>query len=130
MSNAPDVLFGLVPLLRAVVRSEANATDTAVTADDSGTLFINLSTSEHNYTLPTLTDGKGKHWLFFAGDSTAALVVTGGTVDKMMGGDSAVGDKMTSSSQIGDWALVVCDGTYYYVICGSAADSDGWDTST
>lgn len=129
MSNAPTVLLGLMPLLRAVVRSGTSDTSTTVTADDSGTLFVNLSTSAHTYTLPTLALGAGKHWFFFNGDTTAETIVTGGTTDKILGGDNAAADTMTDSSQIGDWALVVCDGTWYYFICGSAADSDGWDAS-
>ena len=129
MSNAPTVLLGLMPLLRAVVRSSTSATATAVTADDSGTLFVDLSTSSHTYTLPTLALGAGKHWLFFAGDTTASTVITGGDTDKILGGDNAAADTMTSASVLGDWALVVCDGTWYYFICGSAADSDSWDAS-
>lgn len=129
MSNAPDVLMGLVPLFRAVVRSSDTETTTAVTADDSGTLFVNLSSSEHNYTLPTLALGKGKHWIFFNGHTSQATVITGGTSGKMMGGDNSSGNTMTDSSYIGDWAIVICDGTYYYVICGSAANDDSWDSA-
>ncbi|KKL78407.1 hypothetical protein LCGC14_2025160 [marine sediment metagenome] len=132
MSNAPDVLFGLVPLVRAVVRSSSSATDTAVTADDSGTLFINLSTSAHTYTLPTLALSKGKHWLFFNGQSTAALSITGGTTDKIIGVDDLNGDTITCGGEAGDIAIVICDGTWYYAITMSGKPSTAgvWTVSS
>lgn len=123
MSNAPTVLFGLVPLIRAVVRSAADATATAVTADDSGTLFINLSTSAHTYTLPTLALGKGKAWIFFNGQSTASLTITGGTTDKIIGVDDLHADTITCGGEAGDCAIVICDGTWYYAITMSGKPS-------
>lgn len=115
MSNAPTVLLGLVPLIRAIVRSSTSATATTVTADDSGTLFVDLSTSAHNYTLPTIALGAGKHWVFFNGQTTAAITITGGTESVMMVNDSVIAKSVASGHVIGDCALVVCDGTYYYV---------------
>ncbi len=115
MSNAPTTLLGLVPLIRAIVRSSATATATAVTADDSGTLFINMSTSAHTYTIPTLALGAGKHWMFYNGEGTAAIAITGGTASKMMVDDSATATTNTSAAHaVSDCALVVCDGTNYY----------------
>ena len=132
MSNAPDVLFGLVPLLRAVVRSETNATDTAVTADDSGTMFVNLSTSAHTYTLPTLDLAKGKHWLFFNGQDSQSLTVTGGTTDKIIGVGDPEADSITSDAVEGSACLIVCDGTWYYAITWSGAVSTAgvWTVAT
>ena len=121
MSNAPDVLMGLVPLVRAVVRSSASATATTVTADDSGTMFINLSTSTHTYTLPTLALSAGKHWIFFNGQATASLAITGGTTDKIIGVNDLTGDTITSDTKAGSAAIVVCDGTWYYAITTSGA---------
>ena len=121
MSNAPDVLMGLVPFIRAVVRSSASATATAVTADDSGTLFIQMSTSDHTYTLPTLALAAGKHWIFFNGQTTGKIVITGGTTDKIIGVDDLTGDTITSDAVAGSAAIVFCDGTWYYAITTSGA---------
>jgi hypothetical protein len=120
MSNAPDVLFGLVPLVRATVRSATDATATTVTADDSGTLFINLSTSAHTYNLPAVADGKGKHWLFYDADTTAAMKVAS-TAANIMGVDSATGTTLTDGSVLGDCVLIIGDGTNYFafVISGT-----------
>ena len=132
MSNAPTVLFGLVPLIRAVVRSSASATATTVTADDSGTLFVNLSTSTHTYTLPTLALSAGKHWLFFNGQTTASLAVTGGTADKIIGVDDLTGDTITSDAVAGSACLIICDGTWYYAITWSGAPTTAgvWTVSS
>lgn len=120
MSNAPTVLLGLVPLIRAVVRSATTDTATAVTADDSGTLFVNLSTeTDHNYTLPTVALGKGKTWVFFAGQTTSTMTITGGSTDVMMCNDDAAADANQAAADAGAWAIVVCDGTYYYCLEGS-----------
>ena len=115
MSNAPTVLMGLVPLIRAVVRSSTTATATTVTADDSGTLFVNLSTSAHTYTLPVVALGAGKSWMFFNGDGTSTIAVTSGTADVMMCDDDAAATTNTSSTDaVGDCLWVIGDGTYYY----------------
>jgi len=118
MGNAPTVLFGLVPLVRAVVRSATDATATTVTADDSGTLFVDLSTSTHTYTLPTATLGKGKCWMFMK-CADANMSITGGTVDVMMADGTTLVDTVTystASHKIGSACLVICDGTYFYAI--------------
>ncbi|KKL78406.1 hypothetical protein LCGC14_2025150 [marine sediment metagenome] len=122
MSNAPDVLFGLVPLVRAVVRSGSTTTATTVTADDSGTMFVNLGTSgTHTYTLPTLALSKGKHWIFFNGQTTNSLAITGGTTDKIIGVDDLNGDTITSDAKAGSAAFIFCDGTWFYAITTSGA---------
>ena len=113
MSNAPTVLFGLVPLVRAVVRSSTTATGTTVTEDDSGTLFVNLSTSAHVYTLPAVANGKGKSWLFFNGDGTSTIAVASTAANLKI--DDLTGTTCTSTTTgIGDSILVIGDGTYYY----------------
>ena len=117
MSNAPTVLMGLVPLIRAVVRSAATGTlTTTVTADDSGTLFISLTTGTNNYVLPTVALGAGKHWWFFNGETTNVITITGGTASVMMVNDSVIAKSAASAGAVGDSCLVVCDGTYYYVL--------------
>jgi len=120
MSNAPTVLFGMVPLVRCTVRSSASATATTVTEDDSGSLFINLSTSIHTYTLPPVANGKGKSWLFYDADTTAAMKVAS-TAANFMAVDSATGTTLTDGAAIGDCLLVIGDGTNYFgfVISGT-----------
>ena len=113
MSNAPSQLFGLVPLVRATVRSSGTETGTTVTEDDSGTLFIDLSTSSHTYTLPAVANGTGKSWMFYDGETTSAVKVVSPAAD-IMGMDSATGTTITSNSQIGDALLVIGDGTNYF----------------
>ena len=119
MSNAPTVLFNLVPLVRAVVRSSTTASETTVTPDDSGTLFANLSTSAHIYTLPAVADCEGKSFIFMNCETTQTLAVTGGTADLIMGGaDGNLADTVTCGAQAGDWCTVIGDGTYYYLLAG------------
>jgi len=117
MSNAPTVLFGDVPVYRAVVRSATTDTATTVTADDSGTLFVNLSTSAHTYTLPTVALGKGKIWHFLNAETTQTLVITGGSTDLIMGGsDGNLADSITCAANAGESTSILCDGTYYYAL--------------
>lgn len=116
MSNAPTVLMGLVPLTRAVVRSSTSATATTVTADDSGSFFVNLSTSAHTYTLPAVADGAGKCWWFFNGDGTTTIAITSGTASIMLCDDAAATTNTSAAHAIGDCCMVIGDGTYYYCI--------------
>ncbi len=115
MSNAPTQLFGLVPLVRATVRSSASATATTVTEDDSGSFFINLSTSAHTYTLPAVAQGKGKSWIFYNAETTAATKVAS-TAANMMCTDSATGTTATDDSVLGSCLWVLGDGTNYFAI--------------
>ena len=131
MSNAPTVLFGLVPLIRAIVRSASTDVATAVTADDSGTMFVNLGTSgTHVYTMPTLALGKGKHWLFFNGQTTNSFSITVPT-DKGIGVDDLLTTTWTSDAVAGSAAIVICDGTWYYAITTSGAKTTAgvWTTA-
>ena len=116
MSNAPTVLYGDVPLIRAVVRSETSDTATTVTGDDSGTLFVNLATAIHTYTLPTLTLGKGKSWVFFNADGTAQIKIVSGTATKLKTSDAAVTTVTETNHEIGGCMLVICDGTWFYCL--------------
>ena len=112
MSNASTLLLNLVPLIRATCRSVAATTATTVTPDDSGTLFISLATGVHTYTLPAVADGKGKVFIFFQADTTAAVKVAS-TAANIMGVDSATGTTLTSGALIGDCAMIIGDGTNY-----------------
>ena len=115
MSAAPTVLFGLVPLVRAVVRSGATATTTTVTPDDSGSLFVNMSTSAHVYTMPAVADGKGKCFIFFNGEGTQTIAVASTAANFKV--DDLTGTTCTSTTHaIGDCIIVIGDGTYYYGI--------------
>jgi len=121
MSNAPTQLFGLVPLVRTTVRSAATGNlTTTITPDDSGTLFISLTTGTHAYVLPAVADGKGKSWLFFNAETTQAISVAS-TAANMMGIDSATGTTITSDAVLGSALLVIGDGTNYFafVIMGT-----------
>jgi len=114
MSNAPTQLFGLVPLVRCTVRSAATGNlTTTITPDDSGTLFINLTTGTHAYTLPAVADGIGKSWLFYKAETTTTMSVAS-TAANMMGVDSATGTTITSDAVLGSCLLVIGDGTNYF----------------
>ena len=114
MSNAPTQLFGLMPLVRATVKSATTGNlTTIVTPDDSGTLFISLTTGTHAYTLPAVVDSKGKCYLFFDGETTQAITVAS-TAANIMGVDSAAGTTLTSGGAIGDCAMIIGDGTNYF----------------
>ncbi len=133
MSNAPTVLFGPAPLARAVVRSSASATATTVTPDDSGTMFINLGTSgTHTYTLPAVADCEGKCFIFFNGQTTNSLAITGGTADKIIGVDDLTGDTITSDAVAGSCCIIIGDGTWYYAITTSGAQTTAgvWTVSS
>ena len=132
MSNAPTVLMGLVPLIRAVVRTAATSNQTTtVTADDSGTLFVSMDGgTTHTFTLPTLALGAGKHWIFFNGQSTSYMTITGPT-DKIIGSDDVTATSIISDAVAASAAIVVCDGTWYYAITTSGAKTTAgvWTTA-
>lgn len=113
MSNAPTMLMGLVPLIRATVRSAATGNlTTTVTPDDSGTMFISLTTGTHAYTLPAVADAAGKHFIFFDGETTQSITVTSPANDIM--GNNTTADVATSNADLGDCLMVFSDGTNYF----------------
>ncbi len=115
MSNAPSVLMGLVPLIRATVNSGLATTATTVTEDDSGSMFVNLSTTGHTYTLPTVAAGKGKCWIFFHANTTGTFTISGTAI---VGYDSAAGTALASPAETGPYAIIIGDGTYYFAMLG------------
>lgn len=120
MSNAPTVLFGLMPFARAIVRSAATGDlTTNVEADDSGTMFVSLTTGTNNYVLPVVSECAGKCFIFFDGESTAAITITGGTADKIMGVDDTAATTVYDTHVLGSWGMIVGDGTYYYFLQGT-----------
>ena len=115
MSNTPTLLLGLVPLIRATVRSAATGNlTTTVTPDDSGTMFISLTTGTHGYTLPAVADSKGKCFTFFNAETTQAITVTSPAND-IKGGDTTA-DVATSAGALGDCGIFISDGTNYFLI--------------
>lgn len=117
MSTAPTVLMGPAPLLRAIVRSSTTAANVTITPDDSGTLFVNLATNASiTYTLPTVAASAGKVYWFMNAGSTSYSVIISSTTTNFVGGDSAASTTMTSDAVIGSNAMVVSDGTNYYLL--------------
>lgn len=94
--------------------AEADASITVVPSD-SGVLFVNKYTTETTYTLPLVADGAGKAFWFYNGQGSAAIKVAAQTAI-LMGGDSATGTVLTSSSNTSDSCVVFGDGTNYYGI--------------
>lgn len=129
MSNAPTVLVGNNPIFRAIVRSATTDTATTVTEDDSGTMFINLSTTgAHTYTLPSVANGAGKYWWFFNGQTSYAFVISDpDSADSIMANDDTSADTLTSPAEVGSWALVIGDGTDYFALVGGGeTDMPTW----
>ena len=119
MSTAPTILFGLVPLIRATVDSATNATTTTVTADDSGTLFLDRSTSTHTYTLPAVALSAGKTYLFMKCADANMVISSAGSLDDIIADGDTAADTVTygtSSHKTGSACLVFGDGTNHFVI--------------
>ena len=119
MSTAPTVLMGLVPLIRATARSAATGNlATTVTPDDSGTMFISLTTGTHAYTLPAVAASKGKCFIFAIAEATAAGTVASPAAD-IIGVDSVAGTTLTCIATKAGSVTLVSDGTNYFVIGSS-----------
>ena len=123
-----DVAMNSLPF-RGIAINDATNNTAAVTvyASDSGILFINEYAGSTAYTLPAVADGKGK-WFVFFGGVAQDIVITGATSVLVGGNASAglVGATVTGGGAIGIWALVIGDGTKYYVIPGTGT----WTYST
>ena len=119
MSTAPTMLMGLVPLIRATARSAATAAlTTTVTPDDSGTMFISLTTGTHAYTLPAVAASAGKCFIFAIAEMTAGKTVAS-TAANIVGIDSVTGTTLTSAAAAGGSITLVSDGVNYIVIGSS-----------
>ncbi len=116
MSNAPSVLLGDVPAIRAFSSSSATETAVTVTKDDSGTIFVDKSSNHLIYDLPTVAESAGKiFWFINAG--TGNMSIRGGTVDRMIALNDGAADYIefsTSGQKTGAAVMVTCDGTYYF----------------
>ena len=123
MSTAPTTLLGLVPLIRALVNSATDATATTVTADDSGSLFIDKSTSTHTYTLPAIALGAGKAFMFFKLGTGTMTIASAGSLDNIVAFNDVAADSVsfgTTNEKIGGAMLIIGDGTYWYAMNMSA----------
>lgn len=109
------------PQLRTVVSSAAVGATVALTAAQSGGVFINASTSgSPSWTLPTAANGL--NYTFITGNTTAGFTVTGAQVIHFK--TSASGTVLTSTTTltntqgtaiVGDTISLVSDGTSWYM---------------
>ena len=89
-----------------------------IVPSDSGVMFVNkYTTGTTTYTLPTPAAAKGKWFWFYQAQGSADLKITSGTVNLFIGGGSETADYMDTNAQNeGDAAIVVSDGTYFYLL--------------
>ena len=117
-----DVALSSLPFRGIAINDDTlNTAAITVYASDSGILFINKNTATTTYTLPVVADCKGKIFFFYSYVAND-LVITGGTTDVMVGGDTSAvvdADKVTLGGVIGGWAIVTGDGTNYYALTGT-----------
>ncbi len=118
-----DVALSSLPFRGIAINDDTNNTAAVqVYASDSGILFIQKNTATTTYTLPVVGDCKGKIFFFFS-YVEQDLVITGGTTDKMVGGDTTAvvdADKVTlGTNRLGGWAIIVGDGSNYYALTGT-----------
>ena len=128
MGATRDLALTGAPFRGIAINETGDSNAVAVVASDSGILFINEFAGSTTYTLPTVTDMKGKWYAFYC-NVAQALVVLGGTVAAMSGGSSSAAvddDKVTSGATIGSWCIVTCDGTNYFVFAGTGT----WTATT
>lgn len=108
------------PVTRSVTLSALVGATVALTAAQSGGVFINRSTSgSPSWTLPTAASGLS--YTFTVSNVTAGFTVTGGTIFARANpnGASVTGTTLTNTQAtavIGDSVTLVCDGTSWRVI--------------
>ena len=93
-----------------------NSSETAitVTADDSGVVFLNDNSSATTYTLPSVSLGAGKFFVFVNCDTAAATVITSTTA--LIKGVNASAKTTLTSAAIGNFAIVFGDGTNWFLV--------------
>ncbi len=115
-----DVALTSLPFRGIAINDDTNnTTSVTVYASDSGILFINKKTGTTTYTLPAVADGKGKVFLFYS--YVANNLVIAGASSILVGGTSGagiVGATVTLTALIGGWAVVIGDGSNYFVLPG------------
>lgn len=100
---------------RPVTQSALVGATVALTAADSGGVFINRSTSgSPSWTLPTAA--AGLWYTFVVANTTAGFTVTGGTIKaKTNAAGTAISGTTLTNTQgtavVGDTITLVCDGT-------------------
>lgn len=103
------------PVKRLTNQSALVGATVALTAAQSGQVFINRSTSgSPSWTLPTAADGLW--YTFVVANTTAGFTVTGGTIKaKTSATGTAISGTTLTNTQgtavIGDTITLVCDGT-------------------
>lgn len=116
-SAAPSFAGGLT---RPVTQSALVGATVALTAADSGGVFINRSTSgSPSWTLPTAA--AGLYYTFYVSNVTAGFTVTGGTIKaKTSATGTAISGTTLTNTQgtavVGDTITLVCDGTNWVAI--------------
>ena len=110
------------PVVRTVVTSAAVGATVAVTAAQSGGVFINASTSgSPSWTLPAATTA-GLHFTFTTANTTTGFTVTGAQV--IHAKTSATGTAITTTTTltntqatavVGDAISIVSDGAVWWV---------------
>jgi len=108
---------------RPVTQSALVGATVALTAADSGGVFINRSTSgSPSWTLPTAA--AGLYYTFYVSNVTAGFTVTGGTIKaKTNAAGTAISGTTLTNTQgtavVGDNITLVCDGTNWVAISQS-----------
>lgn len=106
---------GTTSSIRAVSQSALVGATVALTAAQSGGVFINRSTSgSPSWTLPTAA--AGLTYTFVVANTTAGFTVTGGTIKaKTSATGTAISGTTLTNTQgtavVGDTITLVCDGT-------------------
>ena len=91
---------------------------------DSGIMFVNDYGTATTYNLPAVALGKGKIFFFLNSEGAAATVISASTAC-IKGRQAAVCTVLTSAA-VGDWAMVVGDGTNYFLF----AEAGAWTVTT
>ena len=99
-----------------------NTAETAITlvSSDAGIIFIQNNSAATTYTLPTVTDCEGKMFIFLNSNTATSTVITSTT--SLIKGKQTAGATSTvlTSAALGDFLIIVGDGTYFYTIAGAS----------
>lgn len=86
---------------------------------DSGIMFIQDFTSATTYNLPAVALGKGKIFFFLNSETATSTVISASTA--CIKGVNAAAKTVLTSAAVGDWAMVVGDGTNYFFFSAAGA---------
>ena len=108
-----------------------NTAETAVTlvASDSGIIFVQNYATACTYTLPDVTTGAGKMFMIVNLNTATSTVITTSDATALIKGTYTAGAAKTTltSVAVGDAAIIIGDGSYWYFINLSAT---GWTITT